>query len=205
MKQYVCGRLGALLISGLAILVSRSALAGDVAYVDMQRAMNECDEGKAASAELDALKNAKRKEADEANDAVKKAQAAKEKPDAVKAKQAKADDLTSSGRTAVNDKTTELTTKLVNRLNRILPAIAQARKLSVIVPVQSMVVLPFGPQQSMTGTIQAVAYVAPRADVTAELVRRANAGEGKEDKVAEISALKAKLAALERKPAATKQ
>lgn len=202
MKQYGCGRFGALLVAGLISLASASALAGDVAYVDMQRAMSECDEGKAASAELIALQDAKRKELDDATAAVKKATAAKEKPDAIKAKQAKADELGAS--TSVNDKRTELTTRIANRLSRILPAIAQARKLSVIVPVQSVLVLPVGGQQMMTGTIQTVAYVAPRADVTDDLVKRANAGEGK-DTSAEVAALKAKLAALERKPVATKQ
>jgi Skp family chaperone for outer membrane proteins len=64
------------------------------------------------------------------------------------------------------------------RLRRILPAIASSRKLAAI----------------SGGAL----YADPALDVTDELLRRFEAGEGREDKAAELTAAKAKVAALER-------
>jgi len=62
------------LLAGLSLLAPRIAHAAElkIAYVDLQRAFAEVDEGKAAKAKLEQLRDAKQKELDKEQEALKK-------------------------------------------------------------------------------------------------------------------------------------
>ncbi len=62
------------LLAGLSLLAPRIAHAAElkIAYVDLQRAFAEVDEGKAAKAKLEQMRDAKQKELDKEQEALKK-------------------------------------------------------------------------------------------------------------------------------------
>ena len=154
------------------LLLSTIAHAADIAYVDLTRAVSECSDGKKAIAELQADTAARQKI----------------KADHDKAKALAAPIPTDEQWTAeMQRREAEKTGPIVERMRRILPAIAKARKLGAIDDARRMV------------------FVLPALDVTAELVKRYDAGEGRQevaagaDLKAENAALKARLAALEKR------
>jgi Skp family chaperone for outer membrane proteins len=157
----------ALLIASIACAAA-AGCARDVGYVDLNRAFNESAEGKAATAEMKAMAETRRKEKDAEAEAMKLGPI--QQPIATDAEW-KAVQQRRSG---------ELTKPAEARLRRILPAIARERRLAAIAPLES------------------VFYADPSLDVTGELLRRFEAGEGQEDKGAELAAAKAKVADLER-------
>lgn len=167
------------------LLLSATARAGDVGYVDVDRALNECSDGKRVISELQAAQGAREKaKADHEAARVAAAKAKKPAPVALPT-----DDQFAQQQTA---KFNEGMKPIAARMLRILPAIMKARKLSALAPAKSMV------------------YVDPRADVTDELVKRYDRGEGRDavaaagqDLKAENAALKAKLAALEKRKGPT--
>lgn len=167
--------------------LTATARAADVGYADLQRAVNECADGKKAVAELQADEQARMK-AEKDFDAASAARAkdkAKPAPAAIPTREQWAQQIQA--------KQAEKTGPIVVRMRRILASIAKARKLTAIAPAQSMV------------------FVSPSLDLTEELVRRYDAGDGVDQPLAsdeakrlrdENAALKAKLA--KRDPAAPK-
>jgi len=148
-----------LLVFALAILPAIGCDAR-TAYVDVDRAANECSDGQKLIAEMKAFDQER--------------QRTKSSPSTVPIP---SDDEWIAQRQA---KINAGAAPIVARLRRILPAIAKARRVSGI--------------SSMAG----MAYVRAELDATAELVKRYDAGEGAEDKTAELAAAKAKVQALER-------
>jgi Skp family chaperone for outer membrane proteins len=151
-----------------AITLTATVARAEVGYVDLNRAVIESDDGKKLNTELQAQAAAR----DRA-----KAEAAKPKEKGAKPAPAVATD--EQWKNYVESKSNAMGDQAVDRFRRIFPAILKARKLTALAPISSMV------------------YVPPALDVTEELIRRYNAGEGK-DRTAEVAAAKAKLEALER-------
>src|SRR6266700_2270717 len=99
-------------------------------YVDLQRALNETEDGRKAKANLKKVFDQKQKELDEQQELSAKEQ--------------------------------EATGKIFERMNRIISKIAQAENFTMI----------FDKTQS------AVLFAKPHLDLTNELIRRYNSGEG---------------------------
>jgi len=140
------------------LLWTASARADDrTGYVNLPRAINECADGKKAIADL-ANENAARE----------------------KAKASKAPVTSDADWNAQQQrKAQEANDRISARMMRIIPKIAEARKLTTVAA--------------------APLYVAPRLDLTDELIRRYDAGEWTgQDKAAALAEAKAKVAALER-------
>lgn len=146
----------ALLVIAVVML---SACEPVVAFVDIDRAMNECSDGKNLHSELRAFDEAR--------------QRAKAAPPL----NIQSDDEWQAQRQAKINAAAPL---ILARIRRILPAVAKARRVGSL------------------GAMSTVVYVRPELDATAELVRRYDAGEGVEDKSAELAAARAKVEALER-------
>lgn len=155
------------LFAAVLVLFASTARADErTGYVNIPRAINECRDGKKAIAEFQADVEARQKALAEV-DAARKA---KKTPPYLQPDEQWRKQQTDKGQAASD--------RITARLLRILPAIAKARRLSIIAPAQTMV------------------YVVPSLDLTDELVRRYDAGEG-DDRAAELAAAKAKVAALE--------
>jgi outer membrane protein len=169
-----------LAIAALLCSLSGPAHAGDAArigYVDLQRAVNETEDGKKASAEIKADTDAKVKVLEQHDEAIKKAEAAKEKPEALQARRLKAAQLRQQYVEQIGQRERESTAKIAERLIRVLNSIGTARKLSI---VQAPAMLYRGP-----GVV----------DITDEAIKRYNAGEGRET-AEELARARAEVAAL---------
>ncbi len=150
------------LVQRVAIALPLALLAAcgpnPVGYVDVQRALNECADGKRVISELEAAKAAR--------------QAAR-----AAGPLAQSDEEWNAHQQA---RRAEAVKPIAARMAIIVPAVLRFKKLSALAPTQSM------------------AFVPPELDVTDELIRRYDAGEGRDDKAAELAAARAKVAALER-------
>jgi Skp family chaperone for outer membrane proteins len=160
----------------LFLLVPTAARAAEVGYIDLARVVQECADGRKVIAELQA-NEAARSKAKADYEAAKAAAAKENRP--TPAALAQTDQQWQQDQ---NRKGKQTSDEITARVLRILPAIAKARKLSAVAPRQSML------------------FVSPAAvDVTAEVVRRIDAGEGRgDDKAAELEAARARVQALER-------
>ena len=162
----------------VALLLGASTALADemkIGFVDMQRALNETEDGRKAKAQLKRVFDQKQKELDEQQEDLKKAIDDLDKkrtlmpPDKVREKEAelqgrmqKVQQTYLRHQQDLQAKEQEATGKIFERMNKIIYKIAQAESFTMI----------FDKTQS------AVLYAKPHLDLTNELIRRYNSGEG---------------------------
>jgi outer membrane protein len=141
-----------------------------VAFVDLQRALNEVDEGKAAKARLKAEFDQKQKMIDEKKSEFDKLRADLEKQAVVMSEEARKEkqaDLERRGmelqgffvqlQKELSEREREATRGIFDKMHAIVKEIADAEGLSMVVQAEALV------------------YATPSLDVTNDLVRRYNA------------------------------
>lgn len=159
------------------LLGTTSALAEDfkLGFVDMQRALNETDDGKKAKAALKKVFDQKQKELDEQQAALKKdiedldkkrtllpADQVREKEGELQQRMQKVQQTYLRHQQDLSSKEQEATAKIYERMNKIIQKIASSENFSMIVDKSALV------------------FAKPHLDLTNELIRRYNAGEGAE-------------------------
>jgi outer membrane protein len=159
------------------VLSASSALAEELklGYVDMQRAISETEDGRKAKANLKKIFDQKQKELDEQQDDVKKAIEDLDKkrtllpPDKVHDKEAEIQGRVQKIQQAylrhqqdLQAKEQEATGKIVERMQKILIKIALAENFTMIFDKSG----------------GAIAFAKPHLDLTNDLIRRYNNGEG---------------------------
>jgi outer membrane protein len=164
---------------GVFLLVSKpvASFADDVklGYVDLQRALNETDDGRKAKANLKKVFDQKQKELDEQQEELKKAiddldkkrtlmpaDKVRDKEAELQGRMQKVQQTYMRHQQDLSAKEQEATGKIFERMNRIIGKIAQAENFTMV----------FDKTQS------AVLYAKPHLDLTNELIRRYNSGEG---------------------------
>jgi outer membrane protein len=167
------------LLLGIFMLASSpvAALAEDVklGYVDLQRALNETEDGRKAKANLKKVFDQKQKELDEQQEELKKAiedldkkrtlmpaDKVREKEAELQGRMQKVQQTYLRHQQDLSAKEQEATAKIFERMNRIISKIAMAENFTMI----------FDKTQS------AVLYAKPHLELTNELIRRYNSGEG---------------------------
>jgi len=153
------------------------AMAEDVklGYVDLQRALNETEDGKKAKANLKKVFDLKQKELDEQQETLKKdiedfmkkksllaPEKASQKETELQERMQKVQQTYARHQQDLGSKEQEATGKIFERMSRIIGKIATAENFTMI----------FDKQQS------AVVFAKPHLDLTNDLIRRYNAGEG---------------------------
>jgi outer membrane protein len=153
------------------------AMAEDVklGYVDLQRALNETEDGRKAKANLKKVFDQKQKELDEQQEQLKKdiedlnkkrtllpADKVREKEAELQDRMQKVQQTYMRHQQDLSGKEQEATGKIFERMSRIISKIAQAENFTMI----------FDKQQS------SVLFAKPHLDLTNDLIRRYNAGEG---------------------------
>jgi outer membrane protein len=169
-------------LSALALLMVRAPVAQaqealKVGYVDLQRALMETEEGRKARSDLKKVFEAKQKELDEQQTELKKSMEDLEKKRTLlPADKVKAIETDIQGRLQkvqqtymrhqqdLSTKEQEATGKIFERMQRIIARISTAENFTMV----------FDRQQA--GLI----FAKPHLDLTNELIRRYNSGEGKE-------------------------
>jgi Skp family chaperone for outer membrane proteins len=144
------------LIIAVLLAIPAAAHAERVGYYDLGRAMSESAEGKKNAADEAADQAAKQAEIEKAKEA-----AAKAKPAERQAAQERATQLFQRHLQAIQSDKQQHAAALGARIARIVPAVAKAKHLDVL----------FSPPGPF--------YVAPPMDLTSEVVRRLDAGDGK--------------------------
>jgi outer membrane protein len=153
------------------------ALAEDVklGYVDVSRALGETDDGRKAKASLKKIFDQKQKEIDEQQEDLKKsvddldkkrtlmpADKVREQEAELQQRMQKIQQTYMRHQQDLQAKEQEATGKIVERMNRIIQKIAASENFTMI----------FDRQQG------GVVFAKPHLDLTNELIRRYNAGEG---------------------------
>jgi outer membrane protein len=171
-------------LAGLAgfmalVLAGSSALAEELklGYVDMQRAVSETEDGRKAKANLKKIFDQKQKELDEQQDELKKAVEDLDKkrsilnPDVVRQKEAELQTRMQKFQQTylrhqqdLQAKEQEAMSKIVERMNKILGKIALAENFTMI----------------LDKTAGGIVFAKPHLDLTNDLIRRYNSGEGAE-------------------------
>ena len=142
-------------------------------YVDLQRALNETEDGRKAKANLKKVFDQKQKELDEQQEDLKKAIDDLDKkrtlmpPDKVREKEAelqgrmqKVQQTYLRHQQDLQAKEQEATGKIFERMNRIIAKIAVSENMTMILDKSALV------------------FAKPHLDLTNELIRRYNSGEG---------------------------
>jgi outer membrane protein len=165
--------LGALLLASSPI----AAFAEEVklGYVDLQRALNETEDGRKAKASLKKVFDQKQKELNEQQDALKKdiedldkkrtllpADKLRDKEAELQSRLQKVQQTYVRHQQDLQTKEQEATAKIFERMNRIINKIAVAENFSMILDKNQ----------------SAVIYAKAHLDLTNELIRRYNGGEG---------------------------
>ena len=165
------------------VLVGSSALAEELklGYVDLQRALSETEDGRKAKANLKKIFDQKQKELDEQQDEIKKAAEDLEKKrtllpaDKVHDKEAELQAKVQKVQQAylrhqqeLQSKEQEATSKIFERMNKILGKIALSENFTMI----------------LDKTQGGIVFAKPSLDLTNDLIRRYNAGEGAEGQAA---------------------
>ena len=177
----------------LAVLLVASspiaAFAEDVklGYVDLQRALNETDDGRKAKESLKKVFDQKQKELDEQQNALKKdiedldkkrtllpADKLRDKEAELQGRMQKVQQTYLRHQQDLQAKEQEATAKIFERMNRIIQKIAIAENFTMILDKQQ----------------SAVVYAKAHLDLTNELIRRYNAGEGADKSAAPAAAAK---------------
>jgi outer membrane protein len=159
------------------LLAPKLAFAEDLklGYVDMQRALVETEDGRKAKAALKKLFDQKQKELNEQQDDIKKgledlekkrtllpADKVREKEMELQGRMQKAQEALVRHQQELQAKETEMMGKIVERMNRILGKIAVSENFTMIL-------------DKSTGTL---VFAKPSLDLTNDLIRRYNSGEG---------------------------
>jgi outer membrane protein len=170
-------RLSRFAVFAVLLLGASTALAEEVkvGFVDMQRALNETEDGRKAKAQLKKVFDQKQKELDEQQVELKKAIEDLDKKrtllpaDKVHEKEAELQERMQKVQQTylrhqqdLSAKEQEATAKIFERMNRIISKIAIAENFSMIFDRAGVV------------------FAKPHLDMTNELIRRYNSGEGAE-------------------------
>ena len=162
-----------------ALVTPRLARAEDlkIGYVDMQRAVAETEDGRKARATLKKVFDQKQKELDEQQEALKKkkedfdkkrtllsADKVREKEGELQADFEKVQQSYMRHQRDLQEKEGEAMQKILERMNRIINKIAISENFSLI----------------MDSTRGGLVFAKPHLDLTNELIRRYNSGEGAE-------------------------
>jgi outer membrane protein len=168
-----------LIASLICLALPRVVRAEDLklGYVDLQRALYETEDGRKAKAQLKKVFEQKQKELDEQQEDFKKAKEDLDKKRSLMAAdkvhdkeaelQAKFEKVQQSylrHQKDLQEKEGEITSKIFERMNRIIAKIAAAENFTMILDRQQ------------AGLI----FAKPHLDLTNELIRRYNSGEGAE-------------------------
>ena len=163
------------LIGAFFLLSTSAAFAEEskIGYVDMQRALNETDDGRKAKEKLKKDFDQKQKELDEQQAALKKdiedldkkrtllpADQVHAKEAELQARMQKVQQTYLRHQQDLSGKEQEATAKIYERMNKILQKIASSENFSMIVDKSALV------------------FAKPHLDLTNEVIRRYNAGEG---------------------------
>jgi outer membrane protein len=161
----------------IVALASSKALAEEVklGYVDLQRALGETEDGRKAKANLKKIFDQKQKELDEQQEELKKAiedldkkrtllpaDKVHEKEVELQGRMQKVQQTYLRHQQDLQAKEQELTGKIIERMNKILIKIATSENFTMI----------FDRSQGV------VAFAKPHLDLTNDLIRRYNSGEG---------------------------
>ncbi|MEO5768830.1 MAG: OmpH family outer membrane protein [Polyangia bacterium] len=167
------------LVLGIFLLGSSPvhALAEEVklGYVDLQRALNETEDGRKAKANLKKVFDAKQKELDEQQETLKKdiedlnkkrtllpAEKVREKEAELQERMQKVQQTYMRHQQDLSAKEQEATAKIFERMSKIITKIAVAENFTMVLDRQQSAVL----------------FAKPHLDLTNELIRRYNSGEG---------------------------
>jgi outer membrane protein len=166
-----------ILVAVALMLCGSRALAEDMklGYVDMQRALNETEDGRKAKANLKKVFDQKQKELDEQQAALKKdiedldkkrtllpADKVREKEAELQSRMQKVQQTYLRHQQDLSTKEQEATGKIFERMTRIISKIAASENFAMILDKSALV------------------FAKPHLDLTNELIRRYNAGEGAE-------------------------
>ena len=165
------------LLAAVLVLASSSAFAQEMklGFVDMQRALNETEDGRKAKADLKKVFDQKQKELDEQQTAIKKdiddlekkrtllpADKVREKEAELQSRMQKVQQTYLRHQQDLSAKEQEATAKIYERMNKIIAKIAASENFSMIADKSALV------------------FAKPHLDLTSELIRRYNSGEGAE-------------------------
>jgi len=169
------------LLSAVFLLSSSVAFAQEtkLGFVDMQRALNETEDGKKAKANLKKVFDQKQKELDEQQATLKKdledlekkrtllpADKVREKEAELQSRMQKVQATYMRHQQDLSGKEQEATGKIFERMTKIISKIAASENFSMILDKAALV------------------YAKPHLDLTNELIRRYNSGEGADGKAA---------------------
>ena len=159
------------------VLAGSSALAEELklGYVDLQRALSETEDGRKAKANLKKIFDQKQKELDEQQEELKKAvedldkkrtllpaDKVREKEAELQGRMQKVQQTYLRHQQDLQAKEQEATSKIFERMNKILGKIALAENFTMI----------------LDKTQGGIVFAKPSLDLTNDLIRRYNAGEG---------------------------
>jgi outer membrane protein len=161
----------------LTFAAGRAAYAEDIklGYVDLQRAIGETEEGRKARADIKKVFDQKQKELDEQQEALRKQMEDLDKkrtllpPDKIREKETeiqaglqKVQGTYLRHQQDIQAKEQEAMSKILDRMNRIIAKIAAAENFTLVL------------ERNQAGLV----FAKPHLDLTNELIRRYNAGEG---------------------------
>jgi len=174
----------------VALLLGASTALADemkIGFVDMQRALNETEDGRKAKAQLKKVFDQKQKELDEQQEDLKKAiedldkkrtllpaDKVREKEAELQGRMQKVQQTYLRHQQDLQAKEQEATAKIFERMNRIIAKIASAENFSMVFDRAGIV------------------FAKPHLDMTNELIRRYNSGEGAESGGAAVTPAPAK-------------
>jgi len=165
------------------VLAGSSALAEELklGYVDLQRALSETEDGRKAKANLKKIFDQKQKELDEQQEDLKKAvedldkkrtllpaDKVREKEAELQSRMQKVQQTYLRHQQDLQAKEQEATSKIFERMNKILGKIALAENFTMI----------------LDKTQGGIVFAKPSLDLTNDLIRRYNSGEGAEGQAA---------------------
>jgi outer membrane protein len=165
------------LVAAILMLCGTRALAEEMklGYVDMQRALNETEDGRKAKANLKKVFDQKQKELDEQQAALKKdiedldkkrtllpADKVREKEAELQSRMQKVQQTYLRHQQDLSTKEQEATGKIFERMTRIISKMAASENFTMIMDKSALV------------------FAKPHLDLTNDLIRRYNAGEGAE-------------------------
>jgi len=169
------------LLAAAFVLISSPAIAEEakLGFVDMQRALNETEDGKKAKANLKKVFDQKQKELDEQQAQLKKevedlekkrtllpADKVREKEAELQSRMQKVQQTYLRHQQDLTGKEQEATGKIFERMTKIISKIAASENFSMIMDKNALV------------------FAKPHLDLTNELIRRYNSGEGADAKAA---------------------
>ena len=169
-------RISRLVVMAALVLGTTAAYAEEfkLGFVDMQRALNETDDGRKAKAALKKVFDQKQKELDEQQAALKKdiedldkkrtllpADQVREKEAELQQRMQKVQQTYLRHQQDLSGKEQEATAKIYERMNKIIQKIATTENFSMIVDKSALV------------------FAKPHLDLTNELIRRYNGGGAK--------------------------